>query len=163
MNGPSSAFAHRRAALACCAVALACSLPQAARAVLGENEASIHADQLRNGAARRQTAASGLRVHTLTRADGSTLTQYVGADGLVFAVAWRANFKPRLDELLGGHFTTYVEGGREAMRQRPGVLHRAVVRRGDLVVESSAHLNAHVGRAWLRSKLPAGVPTDALR
>jgi hypothetical protein len=38
-----------------------------------------------------------------------------------------------------------------------------VVRQGDLVVESSAHLNAHVGRAYLRSLLPAGSTAAAIR
>jgi hypothetical protein len=37
------------------------------------------------------------------------------------------------------------------------------VQQGDLVVESNAHLNAHVGRAYLRSLLPTGVAIDAIR
>jgi hypothetical protein len=49
------------------------------------------------------------------------------------------------------------------MQQRAGVMHHATVQKGDLVVESSAHLNAHVGRAYLRSRLPSGTPLDALR
>ncbi len=134
-----------------------------AHAVLGEDLASIHADQMRLAGARRQTATLGMQVHTLTLADGSTVRQYAGADGRVFAVAWNARSKPRLDQLLGTHFAAYAEGGRAAMRQRRGVLHAAVVQQGDLVVEAHAHLNAHVGRAWLRSRVPAGVATDALR
>ncbi len=152
-----------RAVFACCAALLAGALSPPAHAVLGEDEASIHADQLRSGAVRRQTARAGLRVHTLTLADGSTITQYLGADGLVFAVAWNTRLKPRLDQLLGSHFTAYAESGREAQRLRPGMQRHAVLQRGDLVVESSTHLNVHVGRAWLRSRLPAGTPVDALR
>lgn len=138
-------------------------VPGSARAVLGEDLASIHADQMRLAGARRLSAAPGMQVHTLTLPDGSTVRQYAGTDGRVFAVAWNARSKPRLDQLLGTYFATYAEGGRAAMRQRPGVLHTVVVQQGDLRVEAQAHLNAHVGRAWLRSRVPAGVATDALR
>lgn len=144
-------------------VAMLVLAPGAARAVLGEPESSVQADQMRMAGARRQTAALGYRVHTLTLADGSTVRQYVAADGVVFAVAWNTRFKPRLDELLGTHFGAYAQGGREALRSQPGVKHSAVVRTGDLVVESTAHLHAHVGRAWLRSRWPGGVAGDAVR
>jgi hypothetical protein len=49
------------------------------------------------------------------------------------------------------------------MQRRAGVMHAATVQQGDLVVESTAHVNAFVGRAWLRSKMPVGMGSDALR
>jgi hypothetical protein len=138
-------------------------LPLPAAATLGENLASIQADSLRIAATRRSSSGLGTQVHTLTLADGGEIRQYADASGRVYAVVWNTRSKPRLDQLLGSHFAAYAEGGRRAMQQRAGVLHSGVVQQGDLVVESSAHLNAHVGRAWLRSLLPAGGLVDAAR
>lgn len=146
-----------------CVLAAALAAATPAAAVLGEDLASVHADQLRLGAARRQQVQLTMQVHVLSLPDGSSIRQYATPDGRVFAVSWNTRFKPRLDQLLGQHFATYAEGGRRAQAQRPGVAHSARVARGDLVVESVAHLQAHVGRAWLVSKLPAGTTPDALR
>jgi hypothetical protein len=140
---------------------LAAALP--AQAVLGEAAASIQADRQRLLAVHRQASAPGFEVHTLNAGDGSVVREYVGADGIVFAVTWSARGKPRLDQLLGRHFDTYAEAGRQAMQKRAGVMHAAALQQGDLVVESTAHLNAFSGRAWLRSRLPAGMALDALR
>jgi hypothetical protein len=145
---------------------LCCLATQPAWATLGEGADSIHADQMRLAGTRRQAAvaqAVGVQVHTITQADGSTIRQYVSPAGRVFAVAWNTHYKPRLSDLLGRHFEAYALAGRRAMQQRPGVLHQARLQQGDLVVESSAHLNAHVGRAYLRSQLPAASSTDAIR
>ncbi len=144
-------------------VALLALQPLSATATLGENLASIQADSLRIAASRRASGSLDAQVHTLTLTDGGTVRQYADASGRVYAVAWNTRSKPRLDQLLGRHFTAYAEGGRRAMQQRAGVLHSGVVQQGDLVVESSAHLNAHVGRAYLRSLLPAGGAADAIR
>ena len=45
----------------------------------------------------------------------------------------------------------------------PGIRHHAELSRGDLVVHSTAHLNAFVGKAYLRSLVPEGVRVDELR
>lgn len=140
---------------------LAAPLP--ARAVLGESAASIHADPLRMAGARRLVAGLDTEIHVLTMADGSTIRQYLTPGGRVYAVSWNTRYKPRLDLLLGAQFPAYAQACREAMLQRPGIAHSASVRRGDLVVESSAHLNAHVGRAYLRSLLPPTATLDAIR
>jgi hypothetical protein len=145
------------------AAALGAALPLPAGAVLGGDAGSVQADALRMGARRAQQAGLAMQAHTLTLADGSTITQYLSADGQVFALSWRTRFKPRLDDLLGPHFETYAQAARAAQRQRPGLRHAARLQQGDLVVEAHGHLNAHVGRAWLRSRLPAGVLPDALR
>jgi len=145
-------------------LALAAAAAPAA-AVLGEEIASVQADQLRLGAQRRASAqpAAGWQVHELVLADGSRIRQYATPGGRVFAVTWQMRGKPRLDQLLGTHFAAYAEAGRRMQAARPGIVRAARIAEGDLVVESTAHLQAHVGRAWLRSQLPAGTSTDALR
>jgi Protein of unknown function (DUF2844) len=139
-----------------------------ARATLGEAPASIRADADRLGAtlqARSQALRVGtaIQVQTMTLADGSTIRQYVSPAGRVFAIGWTMHYKPRLDQLLGSYFAPYVRASREAMHRRPGVVHNAVIETGDLVVESTAHLNAFVGRAVLRSMVTAGEVSDAIR
>jgi hypothetical protein len=163
MPGPDRRVPPLRRARGLASLALlgALGLAPAAHAVLGEAASSLTAGSF--GAAMAQRSAVAPRVHIQTMPDGSTIRQFVGADGRIYAVAWNTRSKPRLDLLLGTHFANFEAGGREAMRLRPGVMHSASVQRGDLVVEASAHLNAHVGRAYLRSRLPVGVPLDALR
>jgi hypothetical protein len=159
--GPSL---RRRHLLQAAAIAVGPWLvPGAAWAVLGEGLAGIEADTARVAGQRRRAAGAGFEMHMITGPDGSTIRQYVGADGRVFAVAWNTRYKPRLDLLLGLNFSAYAKAGRRAMRLRPGVIHNAVVQEGDLVVESTAHLQAFVGRAYLRSLLPAGSRPDAFR
>lgn len=143
------------------ALCLAVALP--AQAALGDASSGIQADAIRLATAHRQAAAPGYDVHTLRGADGSVVREYVGRDGVVFAVTWATQRKPRLDQLLGRHFDGYVAASREAQQRRAGVHHQARLERGDLVVESTAHLDAYRGRAYLRSLWPAGLPSDALR
>jgi|WetSurMetagenome_2_1015567.scaffolds.fasta_scaffold13434_3 hypothetical protein len=152
-----------RGAVTLAALALIAGLPSSALAALGDDAASVQVDQMRSAGSRRQVAGFAMQVHTITAADGSTIREYVSPAGRVFALSWNTHYKPRLDQLLGAQFATYAQAGRRAMRARPGVVHAAVLRSGDLVVESSAHLNAFVGRAYLRSLLPAGTSIDAIR
>ena len=95
-------------------------------------------------------------------ADGSSIREFVTPSGVVFAVAWSTRFKPDLEALLGAHATTYATAASEALRL-PGIRRHVELRRGDLVVRSTAHLNAYVGTAWLQSLVPQGVGVDALR
>lgn len=157
MSSPS-----RRPFVALMTVAVLAAAP-AAHAVLDGDLASVQADGLRLRATRVQRAGLAMQVHELRLPDGGTVRQYADASGRVFAVAWHTRGKPRLDALLGTHFAAYAEAGRRAQAQRAGVRHAAQAEAGDLVVQSQAHLQAHVGRAWLKSRLPAGVNADALR
>ena len=164
MNGLDHLARRTWATWATAATLIAAALlPLPAAATLGEGVASVQADTLRTAAVRRVHAAPTGTVHTLTLPDGSVIRQYLAADGRVYAVSWNTRFKPRLDLLLGAHFDTYAAAGRQAQQQRGGVRHAAMLSRGDLVVESNAHLQSHVGRAWLRSLLPAGAGPDAIR
>ncbi len=160
MSGPDPRPAL---ALLVLAAALAASTP--AHAVLGENLASVHADQQRMSAVRRQQQLPAMQVHLLTLPDGSTVREYAGADGRVFAISWATRTKPRLDRLLGTHFAAYAEAGRRWQQQGPraGITHASRLASGDLVVESQGQGQAFVGRAWLVSRVPAGTDARALR
>jgi len=135
-----------------------------ARAVLGGDVSTIAGDQVRMQGTRHPAAVSSaqVRTHEITLADGSSIREFVTPGGIVFAVAWNTRFKPDLAALLGAHAASYAAAASEAMRA-PGIRRQAELRRGDLVVHSTAYLNSYVGKAWLQSLVPQGVPLDALR
>jgi hypothetical protein len=135
-----------------------------AHAVLGERVASVDADQERFAGTRQVAALPqlGVQVHSVLRADGSGVHEYVGSDGIVFAITWHTRVKPDLRPLLGSHAGAYEEAARRASAT-PGIRHHAVLEQADLVVEASGHLNAFVGRAYLKSRMPSGMSPDAIR
>ena len=161
----SSASSRRRQALAIAGLAAAALFTVTpAHAVLGGDASTIAADQLRLKGARHQAVALGstVRSHEITLADGSSIREFVTPGGIVFAIAWSTRLKPNLETLLGPHATSYAAAASEALRA-PGIRRHAELRRGDLVVQSTVHLNSFVGKAWLQSMVPPGVGVDALR
>ena len=147
------------------ALALAAMLgAPAARAVLGGDVSTIGGDQQRVKGERR--FATALRVqtetHLITMADGSSIREYVTPGGIVFAVAWSTRFKPDLEALFGSYAQTYAAAAGDALKT-PGIKRNVVLQRGDLVVQSTVHLNNFVGRAYLRSLVPQGIAVDELR
>jgi hypothetical protein len=105
------------------------------------------------------SASAGYSVSTTTLASGTTVREYVGADGVVFAVTWNGPFLPDLRELLGQHFATLRN---ESARQPKAGRGQILVAQPDLTIESGGHMRAYAGRAWINSRLPAGFDTDAL-
>jgi Protein of unknown function (DUF2844) len=150
---------------ACFALVLGAALSGVpAHAVLGERAATVGDDQARMKATRQTALApSGAsEMHEMTLADGSSIREYVNQAGVVFAVSWSTRLKPRLVPLLGQHAADYAAAA-GAAAARPGIQRKISVQEGDLVVHSTAHLNAYVGVAYLRSLVPDGVQADALR
>lgn len=97
--------------------------------------------------------ATNYNVNTTTLTSGTTVREYVGSDGTVFAVSWKGPFMPNLRTLLGDHFATM----KSAAAQRPWAGHSQLhVDRSDVSIESTGHMRAYAGRAWIKAKLPAG-------
>jgi hypothetical protein len=55
-------------------------------------------------------SASSYTVRTTTLAVGTVVNEYVGADGVVFGIAWQGPRIPDLPTLLGSYFPQYVQG-----------------------------------------------------
>ena len=118
-------------------------------AALGGDAASVQADQQAWGATAAQTALSGVTLQTQTLANGTTVRQYLDANGLVFAVAWEGPVLPDFVRLLGNQFASYQDA---LQVQRRGVsVHTAAV-----VIESGGMMRAFAGRAYLPANVPAG-------
>jgi len=108
-------------------------------------------------AARGVVGGRGGGVHELRRADGSTIREYLGANGTVFAVAWNTRYKPNLKDLFGTSYPTYDAAVREEMR-RPGVRRQFGIRQPQLVVSSTSNQQqVFRGRAWVPTLVPAGL------
>jgi hypothetical protein len=136
-------------------VLLACGL---ARAALDEAPSDVPAARVQRTAA---TTSAGVPYTDISRTlkSGTVVHEYVDASGAVFAVSWSGPFKPNLKRLLGRHFDRFVQGN----GTRPANRSRVDVDTGDLVVQSSGHMGAFEGHAWLQSRLPAGFDPQEMK
>lgn len=110
-----------------------------------------------SGAAASAAGAASYTVNSSVLPSGTTVREYVGADGIVFAVSWNGPFLPDLRNLLGDHFTTMTS---EAARHPKAGHSQLRVDRADVTIESTGHMRAFAGRAWINARLPAGFNTQ---
>jgi hypothetical protein len=146
-----------------CALALGCLVaalsPCIAAAALGEPEASVQADAVKMRGALKLTEHANYRLHEIRLPSGTAVREFIGSDGKVFAVAWNGPTAPNLRQTLGRYFDTFAAAAR---LKHPG--HgRLQIQQGDLVVQSSGHMRAFMGRAYLPLAVPEGVDLGELR
>lgn len=141
-------------------LAIALAAPPA-WAALGEREDSVGDDRRALAADERGTEERGAyRVHEL-RKGGTTIREFVSADGIVFAVAWEGIAHPDLRPLLGAYLDEYRAAARDARAVKGRRAKRVQGER--VVVERWGHPRDLHGRAYLPALLPAGVTIDELR
>jgi hypothetical protein len=128
-------------------------------AVLGGAAESVATDQAKFQANRKVVQTRDYAVQEISRVDGTVIREYVTSDGKVFGVSWSGPVIPDLSQLLGPYNTEL----QNAMRGKRGRRKAAVVRNSDLVVESSGHMRAFHGRAYLTSLLPRGVTEETVK
>jgi hypothetical protein len=136
---------------------LATALP--AGATLGGSAESVVTDQSKLHAKRAVVDRQNYTVHEITRDDGTVVREYVTPAGKVFGVSWTGPTIPDLTQLLGPYNTEF----QTAIRAKRGRRNSAAIHNPDLVVESSGHMRAFRGRAYLHSMLPGGVTEDAVQ
>jgi hypothetical protein len=127
-------------------------------ATLGENVATIQADQAHMRASVRRTQTSAYTLHELQAPSGTVVREFVSPAGTVFAVAWQGPSLPDLRQVLGKYFDTYVQ----AMQKRVAHGPRIIQEQG-LVVQVSGHQRSVSGRAYLSDQLPAGVRAEDVK
>jgi Protein of unknown function (DUF2844) len=145
------------------AATLAClliqGLPQPARAALGGSADSVESDRVSMKALTRPAPAGSLQTQELQLPTGTVVTEYLGTNGVVYAVTWHGPALPNLQQILGVYFDSY-----QAAAQAPVIRHRLVrVDSPNLVIESSGKMRAFTGRAWLPALLPSGVSAADIR
>ncbi len=126
---------------------------------LGGDAASVQTDTAALRGQVRTTATVQYDVHEI-RNGGLVVHEYTTRQGQVFAVTWQGPFKPDLRQLLGGYFATY----QSATSQQHAGTHRVfALSRPDLVMESTGHLLAFRGMAYIPSLVPQGVSVQQLQ
>jgi len=133
--------------------AIAALLPCLASAALGEPEASVAADGVQLQGSIAASNQGAYRLHEIQLPSGTLVREYAGLDGSVFAVTWHGPYVPNLRQLLGRYFDEYVAAAKAPTADH----HHLQVRQEDLVVESSGHMRAFNGRAYLPQAIPGGV------
>jgi hypothetical protein len=138
-------------------LALACllfqGLPRPARAALGGTADSVESDRVSMKGLTRPVPSGALRKQELQLPSGTVVTEYLGGNGLVYAVTWHGPTLPNLQLILGNYFANL-----KAAAGQPAVRRRLVrVNSPDIVIESSGKMRAFAGRAWVPTMLPSGV------
>jgi hypothetical protein len=142
------------------ALAFAAALcPCVASATLGEPEASVQTDGAKFNASIKVTELPSYRLHEIQMPSGSVLKEFSGADGKVFAVVWSGPRVPNLRQAMGQYFDEYAAATSAAQAAR--TVHsdhtHLQIRKADLVVQTSGHMRALSGRAYLPQAIPSGV------
>jgi hypothetical protein len=108
------------------------------------------------------TSASNYTVRSTTLASGTVINEYLSSEGVVFGIAWHGPRVPDLASLLGSYVPPYQQG-LKAQRAARGGRGPVSVQDSGLVVESSGHMGAFAGSAYLPQSLPAGVSASDIQ
>jgi hypothetical protein len=129
-----------------------------AAASLGGDEATIAVDQAVLAGSMKVSRVQRFAVHEIAAPSGTVVRQYVSPAGMVFGVAWSGPTMPDLRQVLGSYYDTYVEAAAKRKARGP-----VKVELPGLVVQSSGHMRAFVGSAYLPGGVPKGVATDEIK
>jgi hypothetical protein len=132
--------------------------PGIAAAALGEPEASVDTDVAQLRASIKVSARADYRLHEMSLPSGTRVREFVGLDGRVFAVAWNGPSVPNLRQTFGRYFDSYVSAAKAKHAGHSSIQ----VTLSDLVVQSSGHMRAFAGRAYLPQSIPSGVDIGEL-
>lgn len=162
MTGRTATHASLALIIATCALLATNALWIApACAALGGDAASAAADEAEMHGIATSAPRQQYDLLEITNDSGMRLREYLDRSGNVFAVSWSGPVLPDLQRLLGAHYAQYAAA--IASLEHPG-LHRSVrVSTPELVAESTGHLRAYAGRAYLPALVPAGVLAAELR
>jgi len=137
--------------------------PGAVFASLGGSLSTIESDRAQmKSALIRIARVDGYTVHETLSPTGTTVREYVGADGVVFGVSWSGQFPPDLRQLLGNYFDQYRNVAQTTARARKA-RGRMAINQAGFVVRTAAHTRSFTGVAYAPNLLPAGVSPSVVR
>jgi hypothetical protein len=128
-------------------------------AALGEDVSSIGSMQLRLGASLQVHARSRFAIHELALPTGTTLREFVGESGKVFAVSWSGGFRPNLRDIMGAHYDRFIAAARGRRARRSIVRYELP----GMVVVMGGNMRAAFGQVTLTDLVPAGLTPEDLR
>ena len=156
----STRGAGRVLAKALGAALLAAMLIPPAFAGLGGDASSVTSDVIKMKGQARSAPGSGYTVSQITLPSGTLVSEYVSAEGKVFAVTWRGASVPDLSQTLGSYFAEYKAA---ASVTPPAGHHHLTVRQPDLIVMTGGHMRAWNGKAYVPSLLPPNFSLDEIK
>jgi hypothetical protein len=124
-----------------------------AHATLGGGADTVETDRARFAARAAASMGANFTIQTLTSPNGGVVKEFVGPDGVVFAVSWRGPGRPDLQQLLGDRFAVMQT---DNLRSGPRRKIPLTVNRADFILHSGGHPGAFWGRAYLPQALPSG-------
>ena len=130
-------------------------------ATLGQNEASVSADQQYLRSEDRVQAFQAYKVHQLTTANGTIVREYISPQGLVFGVTWQGPFMPNMQQLLGSYVTNLQTASPTQTQVRH--LRGLIVKTDDFVFVSGGHMRFWKGSAYVPSLVPSNVSVEVVR
>lgn len=134
-------------------------LPPRAHAALGGPESGVTDDASALKGSIKSTERANYRVHEIQMPSGTVLREFADTGGTVFAVAWSGPTIPNLRQALGHYFDAFVT---VAQSKHAGGRTHLEIRQTDWVMQSTGHMRAFQGRAYLPQALPAGVTLDEI-
>ena len=138
-------------------------VPTTVFASLGGTLSTIESDRAHMKSALVRIARSdGYTVHETLSPTGTTVREYVGADGIVFGISWEGQFPPDFRQLLGNYFGQYRNAVQTTTRARKA-RGRMAINQAGFVVRTAAHTRWFSGVAYAPNLLPAGVSPSVVR
>lgn len=137
------------------------TLVMPAFASLGGSAGSVAQDRAAMNAQESVAHFTGYTVEEMRAPYATVVDEYVSNTGTVFAVTWRGQFPPQMQQVLGKYFQEY----RDALAAQPHEYghHPLNIQEPGLVVQTFGHMGAYYGRAYLPDQMPAGVEADQIR
>ena len=157
MNDETRKSKRRTVAMASI-TAIALTISHAVIAALGGDVASVVADQAHINGKLIVSQAQKYVVHEIQAPSGSLVREFVAPAGAVFAVAWTGPTMPDLRQVLGSYFDRYVAAVAQRRMRGP-----VLIEQPGLVVQSSGHMRAFTGKAYVPDAVPSGVSIEEIR
>lgn len=141
---------------------LVLTLPLPALAALGGDVTSVHEDQAQMHGSLKTTQAPAYTLHEIKASAGTVVKEYVSPAGKVFAITWRGQFVPNMQQLLGSYYQQFADGAAAQRAAQPG--HRPLnIRQPGLVVQNGGHMRSYFGRAYVPEMVPQGVSMGGIQ
>ena len=137
-------------------------MPFPARAVLGDNAASVLTDQARMKGTLRSVDNRTYVMHEITTPTGA-VREFVSPAGAVFGVAWEGQFSPDFQQLLGPYYEQAKQARRADQQQPPRRRAPIVIDTPGFVFQQSGHTRSFHGQAYIPQLLPQGVQASDIR
>jgi hypothetical protein len=138
------------------------TLPIPALAALGGDIATVHQDQAQMKGSLKTTQGEAFTVHEIKASAGTVVKEYATPAGKVFAVTWRGQFVPNMQQLLGSYYQQFADAAAAQREAHPG--HRPVnLQQPGLIVQNGGHMRSYFGKAYLPAMLPQGVTADEIQ